>query len=437
MKPNLVLLLLLILLLSACSSVRGDAVDTSTKTSAEASSLTYLSDSQPPYAILESIQKQEFQKLKQPSLPNQDWTKECMETFRRMGLSGAMAALSDSGKKESKKIWDECRKYQKGPLPTRYESPFFYPLAKKHVELVERAIKGTPIGVNGQVYFGSAPTIAVDARYRPIPGSQDSLVVLNSGIFILVHEMNKIALWLVPLQRVNETMVSPNFSEEFIKKHFSSQLPKVREYFDRSIRQFLGFKPFHTPILTVLEAPLDAMDKGIEWFIVGHEFGHVLQRQNAEAGPSSHRSRDTTSEELEADRIGFDVLLRTIDQHGREHPDYTVPKEFQILAPLTYFSYYRPLDEAIYACKKGAIPTSEDIVRATDHPSNMIRAERARQFLTDYVKHKSPDQIDHEALAMGLWLGVVLQTVWDEIRSEFLLQLTRGECPHFPREVKR
>jgi hypothetical protein len=168
-------------------------------------------------------------------------------------------------------------------LPTRLEDPFNYNIIVTKSRQIAEAANKVGITVPRQPKFGTLLTPTVNAETLRVPGTNDSLIVVNKDTLILAYEMAKLALLTMRIEQHGD-----NVNIDASESQFESSLqdnPDLLTRFSMQILEFLGEGGSgRIPFPAQYDVLIGAAAAGIETFIIGHEYGVVALRIIAGAG---------------------------------------------------------------------------------------------------------------------------------------------------------
>jgi len=194
--------------------------------------------------------------------------------------------------------------------PTAHEDMLGYRIVVDSAEEVEVAIALLQVDLPGRPVLGTLPSMDVDARElvcRGADGSSEYLVVLDRGLFTFVNLYAKIVAQSAMLDESHVKASSPEVTRKRAYDTLRAFIDLFRAFLyqqdARAAKQYDISDDAYEGYAVVLRA--------IEQFIIGHEYGHVLEEHaettNVPAGISTLST--SVARELRADEWGVAILL--------------------------------------------------------------------------------------------------------------------------------
>lgn len=363
------------------------------------------------------------------------------------------------------------KRFTETKMPTRLEQPFSYFILERICSDIETALKSEYPNLQ-RPRFGSLPTGTLNASALAAPGSDCSIVVVNTGLFPFCHELVKIGLETIRFEFEGENIIIDHGEESFnrlfrrneaILLRFSKALEDFSN--DRVIRGQAAPDQWHDPAVV-------QMVRSLEIFVVGHEYGHLaLGHKSDVRTPLRNRAADTHvtlepdaelvvrswEQEIAADLFGAWVLERCVlSQEEMPGPDF---RDFNLYAPLLFFELAEIAEEAKYIFdnkKMPPIPSAEErkdilniltqcLNKLVDGETNVVPSlysatsnqrfdthppDWSRRLLMsahlESGEHKSSDE-GRELRFIAVALGRNLRVLWNDMRPLWLqVVLSRG-----------
>ncbi|WP_442254922.1 SEC-C metal-binding domain-containing protein [Stenotrophomonas pavanii] len=277
-------------------------------------SVAYLSDSKADYKLLEQlIESGEFGRIQKATLPaepeDEFWDK-------------VLSRVHDTNREfmstiDSDQVAD-LKSYRKNvTLPTRFDSWASYWIVSELVKDVKAASDKLGITSDNFPEFATIPTKTVNALAVKPKGSAQSFLLFDGEILTFCHLISKIFSQAFPVTNKNDRnsfTLDTSSIEHHIKAspHLLQRLSAVLDAFIKT--GYVGCTP-PFPV-DPLSAPLmQCLRKGMELFVVAHEFGHVHSGHLGDLLPSleviSKRSPPSRAHEMEfeADHIGLVLTI--------------------------------------------------------------------------------------------------------------------------------
>ena len=284
-----------------------------------------------------------------------------------------------------------------GKIPTCYEDPGTYYYIAKLVLDVDKARKQSHLPLAHPPKFGSLPTPEVNAYTYPADTTEDavnnrgSIIGFNRQLFMFAYQIPKVVFQSIDEEKeTNLGKIGINTSLEHAVK-FAEDHPRIKEDFVMAVLEFLGLVDPETPPVNMENAnAIINLTEATETFAVAHEFGHLIKNHvlqgsrslNLSVGTEDATKQEqidsiystvvgtrTWQQELEADDIGFDLLIQVLKNRIKEEKDPFTKKQneayflYDLYGPLLFFKASEITEKAKYLIAHGDIqpvPTPDD-----------------------------------------------------------------------------
>ena len=299
-------------------------------------------------------------------------------------------------------------------LPTRYDSPVLFNILHPIIEEIKSACKSFEIDTKNFPHYANIPTREVNACAINIPGASKEFLLFDSQIFYFCHLFSKIFSSALPT-RFKDGYYQASLKPEKIKK----QLQRTPEPVFRLVDLLDSYcskgapsaaKPY-LPKEKFLPLGSRILD-GMEYFLVGHEFGHVYAGHLSSITKLTVLCNDSTTTEhkieYEADAIGLTLSVAAMTKKGND-------AAISFIGAYLFFSSLELVERFRYLKNKktmlGYAPSA-----STSHPSNPDR----QNALIEYLK-RSPVFYPYAAQCeeMSHKYKEALNIIWD--RTEKLV----------------
>lgn len=247
------------------------------------------------------------------------------------------------------------------------------------------------------VFAGQFPHGSFNAQARPVPGGV--LILINSGLFMFIWQMLKIATMAIRFTALNEKgelIGHPELppvieSREEITSLLTDCVLAYILYGDSRRARRL-------PTLGgVRHLLLVRLVRACETFTVAHEFGHVIDGHFSEAAPEldldaiSYSSKDHL-QEYNADQIAAALLIAgvqaeadalaqkpSIDEYELNY--FQLDAKTSVAGPFLFFALSQLIDQV--RNRVLSVPSSEP-PEVSSHPPAPERVSRLRALFSDY-----------------------------------------------------
>lgn len=335
-------------------------------------SVSFLSDTDPAYRYLETIQKLAFARdPKAWRWTNDEKQREAVKTL----LAELDKLDADAAKTENSytSLYNNFIKVLNRPVPTRYEEPNSLAILEGVVRQVEGTM-GSTASQRAKPRFGTLPTRGLNARTILVPDSQSRLVVVNTALFPFCYEYLKIGLKTVTFRNDGENLIMEYDDRAFERdaRHNKELMVRLSKLFEdlgnlRSVRGQERPGAAEVPLLI-------RMVNAMEFFFVAHEYGHIAlghvsnQKDVIQLSGLNNQGlsvlRRSWGQEAAADLYAFSLLDKYLSSDAARdevHHAGVDLRQFLRLAPLFFFVFNSDAEEMQYIfINKTAPPTLSD-----------------------------------------------------------------------------
>jgi tetratricopeptide (TPR) repeat protein len=432
----------------------------------------FLSDSDPAYLYLETLQEEAYRESRQVK----PWTNSPEDQKRLQDLLARLDARSESSRTgpTSSPLHDGLLSQLREAMPTRYEHPSsLWLLRSVAKEIFDEVIQEHPSFELPRL--GTLPLGTLNARALSVPGVNTKLLIVNASLFSFAHELGKIALATIPI-----TATEKRVKIDLDGKYFAESLRKNSEFlvrFSKAMEDFANQRQIRGHALPrVLDDPLlIILDSALEGFVLAHEFGHLALQHQTEhrLGPGNKSSSGASflrswGEEAQADLYAAEVVNRLSFRRQLGEGAGTLKgqlAEFSRYAPVLFFQLNKIAEGARYIRVHGQLPpeptdaerktvldvlqlaltrvasspeTSSENTQAEisiptevlalgDHPPAWAREILMRTYWRD----RTPARVEPEETAFGnmaVMMGNHLESLWSDI-APIWVRISKGEKP--------
>ena len=336
--------------------------------------VTFLSDTDPAYAYLETIQKLAFARdPKAFRWTNDEKQKQTLLTLLAELDRMDTDAASSKAENSYTSLYNNFMAVLNRPVPTRYEEPNSLAILEGIVRQLE-GTTGSTVPQPVKPRFGTLPTGSLNARTVLVPDSSLRLVVVNSALFPFCYEYLKIGLKTVTFRNDGENLIMDYGDQTFEHdaRHNKDLMVRLSKLFEDlgNLRSVRGQERPSAPEVPLLLRMVNAM----EFFFVAHEYGHIalghLSSQKDVIQLSGLNNQGLTvlrrswGQEAAADLYAFSLLDKYLSSEVAKdevrHADVDL-RQFLRLAPLFFFVFNSDAEEMQYIfTHKAAPPTLSD-----------------------------------------------------------------------------
>jgi len=279
----------------------------------------YRSDSEADFACLERyLSSGEFGEL--PDLLQHQWQHDDVR------LRNFVTAFS---KKESwmEQAGDYAQEMLGGAtIPTRFDSPWQYAVLELLVGEVRSAAQSLGLSVGDFPHYACIPTGLVNACAVPLDCSSRPFLLFDSQLFLYCHLFAKAFAGCFPMEG-EQTFGADGL--EAIRKHLAFS-PGPAQRLNELLRAYVengspGLASQYMPDPAYLRL-ISLFCRGMELFVVAHEFGHVyaghlgdlVTSLNAKSRKEDAGLSEAHRQEHEADIMGMAITLKALTSAGHD-----------------------------------------------------------------------------------------------------------------------
>jgi hypothetical protein len=168
-------------------------------------------------------------------------------------------------------------------LTTPFESPFFYSHMEQLWLWIGTAAEKLELGKGPAPKFGTLPTAWPNAITIPVPDSKELLIVINPDMFDFTYLLTKTLLDTInPSYEPEMEKLTLVFSPENLRERLKGD-PSLKKQFLNTILGFITGKQIETERRDRGKELLRRyITEGMEFFLFGHEYIHVIKKHAAE-----------------------------------------------------------------------------------------------------------------------------------------------------------
>jgi hypothetical protein len=319
--------------------------------------ITFLSDSDPAYHYLEIIQKEAYSHDPQAfRWTNDEKQREAVRSLlQRLDNNSA----NDSNGRSFTSLFDGLVSVLNRTVPTRYEDPNSLAILQYSMVSVETAA-GIAVGPSSRPRFGTLPAGTLNARTIAVPDSSSRLTVVNSALFSFCYEYLKLGLRTIVF-RVTGNAIEMSYGDKVFDggpRHDPELIIRLSKLLEdtvnhRQINSQAVPADYEDPLLIRM---IDA----IEFFLVAHEYGHIVLGHLSAQTHSVHTYgvsqplnvlRRTWGQEAAADAYAFALLNKYLSSDAAKEDRYHAGIDFVDylrLAPQFFFAFDSAAVDAQY-----------------------------------------------------------------------------------------
>lgn len=343
-------------------------------------------------------------------------------------------------------------------LPTCYENPLTFFMLTEYAREVDKARRDLGLPLPSQVNLATLPTTEVNAYTYPATGDIGSVIALNTQLFMFAYQMTKVTLPTIGIENAEQIKrISVDHSKEQALIAIATK-PDIQTNFTMALLEFLALtSPSTEPLAQSYDPLVITFTEGMEKFAVAHEYGHVIKKHTSPTvsirlgadvdGRSEARSVPVLArswkQELEADQVGFQLLLRALKDEAKGNASNDLHWVYTLKGALFFFKCLDIVDQAKIVKDTGKLPTPPSMAERVfvrefadgkssaeqnaryhyltiaTHPPAWFRLERIQQMIeSDLRAHPpSPSALAFADIADGILDNV--QLLWTVVSPVF------------------
>lgn len=195
------------------------------------------------------------------------------------------------------------------PLPTKYESPLTFLLAKLLVNKLRPATKAIFPDLK-LVQFGTLPTPTIQAQALVPEGFSEPIIILNRDLFLLAGLFTKSVAAAIPVANENDH-ISFSYNREEIRTHLR-QNPWIMSDFAEALFRLVVRQSLSGVHSTFLDKDRYILQSGLFFglgtFIIGHELGHIILKHTGKSTRYVFSPERATSKEQAGKTVDVTIL---------------------------------------------------------------------------------------------------------------------------------
>ncbi|MEJ2852588.1 MULTISPECIES: hypothetical protein [unclassified Saccharothrix] len=317
-----------------------------------------------------------------------------------------------------------------GNVLSKYEDPFMISILRDVADRVEAACREAGVPLPDRPLLGTLPHGDVNARTMLVPGTGEHLVLFESQLILFAHLAAKAVVEALPLGELDDGRLSFDLDTAHIRAALEAE-PRLAARF---VEVLLGYAVTGRPGFArqylqsrKREALTRIFRNALEFFVLGHEYGHIVSRHLGErrlvagmdiGGDDAEELPEEVlyswKQELEADVRGVEYAIPPTIRAGYDLTlGYAAGPDF-------YFTLMDVFSRAMQLLRTG----TEEVPLATSHPPAALRREALRRSLRDFLG----DAADGP-LHLATTLQEVVEGLWAFARPTVLNAREHGVRP--------
>ncbi|MFH8591634.1 hypothetical protein [Streptomyces rimosus] len=272
--------------------------------------------------------------------------------------------------------------------------------------------------------LGSLDTGEINAVTLLAPDARTHLVIFESELFTFANLFSKAVAMAMPFEDAGGGRTAFSVHPDKVRRHLKHSPDAILRFAD-VVRAYLfegepsRARPYHAPHPIDVQAAI--LRDGLELFVLGHEYGHVLLDHLAES-QSPRRVPGTADGELtevtwkwkqehDADTLGWFLCTKVMTEK------YDLA--FSHAGTELFFSACEVLERALSLLVEGR---SEAHPASPTHPPIAERRDALRTLLRDERQGES-------AIILGTAIQDIVDILWEPTAPHLLGLLKRGQQP--------
>jgi hypothetical protein len=316
-------------------------------------------------------------------------------------------------------------------VATKYEDPGLQDLIHAAADVFEAVAAADGDAIPFRPVFGTLPSGKVNAQAILVPEAAEFIIAFDAGLFTFAHVCSKIVVEALPRDKgdgirggVDE--VGFSFDLDEIEARLVTKGPELRDrFFDlaaayvttgdiREAEPFGVESSSHTMVAALREA--------CEYFILGHEYGHIL---------AGHLCADSVALRALPDHEASEALMAMEQEHEADEQGFVLafnslvgegcPPPVALAGPELFFGCTEQLRRICSVLATGS--EEERQLRAYTHPPPHLRRRRIHDFIRANVSAKPG------VLAFPGAIRFVLEWIWMASKDFWVHMHKKGKRP--------
>lgn len=299
-------------------------------------------------------------------------------------------------------------------VPTCYEDPTAYLIIKKGVEDIDRARRELGYQSDYQPKIGTAPTESVNALTYYDEATKEHVILINTELLRFSGQIASLTVQTIPLDRLREPQRVISARGRDIVVDFESH----PEWGVDAVSAGLILLHVPTPELSELDTRYDEFavpfGRSIDLFVIGHEYGHVINKDRPFLVSKAQRSAGdahadlavwTWPHELSADKIGVTLFERALERDVRLKGLPAELAPYALRAPLLFMVCLEIVDDSAFVKQHGTLPpkrTAHDEAVMRDFADGKLSVADASRELGGPLGDYPPPWLREERLQAAI-----------------------------------
>ncbi|MEX2153964.1 MAG: hypothetical protein WD825_11545 [Gemmatimonadaceae bacterium] len=306
---------------------------------------------------------------------------------------------------------------------TPYENPFWQTILGDISTDLEAVIAKLSLPRPHRIWFGSLPSRRVNAlalKHRLVPGR---FVLFESHFFVFALLFTKAVAYALPFKETAEGGLTFSTAEEDVERHIRGDGRAIQRFSEALLAYVLDGTPVKAPSYIQEWQPSKAATEfreALEYFVMGHEYGHVLAghleiahgsgalmsfSEEADELVASHQ------QEFEADWMGLMLTFHALKDRTDLTLVYTGVELFFTIVELVYRAVAK-----LSAAEESDRPYTHDA-----HPPPEVRLER----LAEAVRYLVPNNAER-ILAFPVGVRHATTLLWEAAEARLDQAVSEG-----------
>jgi hypothetical protein len=359
----------------------------------------------------------------------EDGYQRSYEILRRQEVA-SKGELSPEREKELKEnARTTAHEFIWGSTPTRFEEPATYGIVKDLAESVENSMKDIlgVMPIRPRPAIGTLPTGQVNAMAIRVPNTDEHVIVFESQIFNFCLLFSKAVTLALPFKGNEDGFIKMSTDMDDVRQRIEAEKEITQRFFEVVAAYVIEGTPGDAPPYlppepwgTVAGAFRDAM----EFFIMGHEYSHILLQHTAQGektaallgGDQAEVLAWSHQQEIDADGLGVFLLMGSAD--------VKLDPAMSFVGVSLFFGALAIVERAVTLLHFG----EERQLSSRTHPAHTERLRSARDaaLACPFVPEK-----DHVGVVqLAEVIDTITETLWERSRPVLVNLRDRGFRPH-------
>lgn len=323
------------------------------------------------------------------------------------------------------KVHRGCLENETLDLPTSFQHPGPYKILSDLAAVIEQELAFRSIDLSQKPLLGTIPSGQMNAKMIRVPIDGGIIILFSDQIFTFSYLLSKVVAQTWPLTKITKDGTARFTQEEDeVIKHINTHPEIVDRFRQLLIAQIVyGWIGKATPyeLKKPYDRPAITLTKSIEHFIVGHEYGHIVQGDLTGGylkTPVNDKSAEliilSQKKELLADNNGLRYSAWALARQQISYVDV-------VAGPTLFFVSDDLIHRALGILRTGRV---QPYPPESTHPSPQIRLRNIRLQIEQEGGEFASNYVDFSRR-----IEWIVEVLWGAVRQDFVLMHKNGVKP--------